>query len=65
MDPEEKQNEENYRTLVRLIEGTHLDNMKVLRALISTGEDQPIVHGATKTRVIHFHVSTICSTLKY
>ncbi|PON85236.1 Sieve element occlusion [Trema orientale] len=47
---EEKQNEENYKTLIRLIESTHLDNMKVLRALISTVEEQPLVHGASKTR---------------
>ncbi|KAL9434092.1 hypothetical protein AB3S75_028847 [Citrus x aurantiifolia] len=43
---------EAYHNLVRLLETIHLDNMKVLRALIYSNDDiQPHVDGITKNRV--------------
>ncbi|KAM0940821.1 putative sieve element occlusion [Dioscorea sansibarensis] len=47
----EKKHMEVYQTLVRLFETIHLDNMKVLRALMYSKDDQPIIHGTTKKRV--------------
>lgn len=42
--------------LVRLFEMTHLDNMKVLKALIYAKDDlQPIVDGSTGQRVWTSH----------
>ncbi|KAH9776529.1 hypothetical protein KPL71_006735 [Citrus sinensis] len=50
---------EAYHNLVRLLETIHLDNMKVLRALLYPKDDiQPVVDGFTKNRVccqIPFH----------
>ncbi|KAJ4961251.1 hypothetical protein NE237_021161 [Protea cynaroides] len=49
---EEKKHIEAYLTLVRLFETVHIDNMKILRALIYAKDDlQPLVEGATKKRV--------------
>ncbi|EXB94445.1 hypothetical protein L484_018946 [Morus notabilis] len=48
---EERRYEEEYRNLIRLLEIAHLDNMKVLKALISTRDDQPLVFGNPKARV--------------
>ncbi|XP_031273238.1 protein SIEVE ELEMENT OCCLUSION B-like [Pistacia vera] len=48
---DEKRHIEAYQTLVRLMESPHMDNMKVLRALIYTKDDQlPLLEGATKRR---------------
>lgn len=44
--------DEAYRTLVRLFETPHIDNMKVLKALIYPKDDQlPLFESATKRRV--------------
>ncbi|KAG7022698.1 Protein SIEVE ELEMENT OCCLUSION B, partial [Cucurbita argyrosperma subsp. argyrosperma] len=49
---EEKRDIESFQMLVRLFEMTHLDNMKVLKALIYAKDDlQPIVDGSTGQRV--------------
>ncbi|KAF4351304.1 hypothetical protein F8388_010858 [Cannabis sativa] len=46
------QHEENYRNLIRLIEGTtHLDNMKILKALLAPGDEPTLMHGYSKTKV--------------
>ncbi|KAH9776517.1 protein SIEVE ELEMENT OCCLUSION B [Citrus sinensis] len=43
---------EAYHNLVRLLETIHMDNMKVLRALIYAKDDiQPVVDGFSRTRV--------------
>ncbi|KAK1395714.1 hypothetical protein POM88_005577 [Heracleum sosnowskyi] len=43
---------EAYRTLVRLFETPHIDNMKVLKALIYPKDDQlPLFESSTKRRV--------------
>ncbi|GAY36170.1 hypothetical protein CUMW_279370 [Citrus unshiu] len=43
---------EAYHNLVRLLETIHMDNMKVLRALIYAKDDiQPVVDGSSRTRV--------------
>lgn len=59
MDADENRQIEAYHNLVRLLETIHLDNMKVLRALIYAKDDiQPLVDGFTKNRVccqIPFH----------
>ena len=48
--------DEAYRTLVRLFETPHIDNMKVLKALIYPKDDQlPLFESSTKRRV-NFHV---------
>ncbi|KAF5961607.1 hypothetical protein HYC85_002816 [Camellia sinensis] len=49
---EEKRSLEAYETLVRLMEMIHLDNMKVLRALIYAKDDLlPLSDGSAKRRV--------------
>ncbi|KAL9246535.1 hypothetical protein vseg_020056 [Gypsophila vaccaria] len=49
---DEKKHIEAYRMLVLLFETSHLDNMKVLRALISSKEDLlPLLEGSSKKRV--------------
>ena len=50
---EKRRYEEEYRNLIRLLESTHLDNMKVLKTLISTREDQALVFGDPKARVVN------------
>ncbi|XP_059452792.1 protein SIEVE ELEMENT OCCLUSION B-like isoform X2 [Corylus avellana] len=48
----EKLDGESYDMLVKLFEMIHLDNMKVLKALICPRDDvQPLVDGSTKRRV--------------
>lgn len=48
---DEKRHAEAYQLLVRLFESHHLDNMKILKALIYAKEDmQPLVDGS-KSRV--------------
>ncbi|KAK9682201.1 hypothetical protein RND81_10G057300 [Saponaria officinalis] len=52
MCADEKKHIEAYRTLFVLFETTHLDNMKILRALLSTKDDQlPLLEGSSKKRV--------------
>ncbi|KAK9675501.1 hypothetical protein RND81_11G010800 [Saponaria officinalis] len=49
---DEKKHIEAYRTLFVLFETTQLDNMKILRALFSTKDDQlPLLEGSSKKRV--------------
>ncbi|KAK1575813.1 hypothetical protein Q3G72_008541 [Acer saccharum] len=48
---DEKMHIEAYQALVRLMETPHIDNMKVLRALIYAKDDQlPLIEGSTKRR---------------
>ncbi|KAL8137857.1 hypothetical protein V2J09_003858 [Rumex salicifolius] len=49
---EEKKHIEAYQTLVRLFETPHIDNLKILKALIYAKDDQlPLIEGITKNRV--------------
>ncbi|KAL5748229.1 hypothetical protein ACOSQ2_025526 [Xanthoceras sorbifolium] len=49
---DEKRQIEAYHNLVRLLEIIHMDNMKVLRALICAKDDrQPLVEGSSNTTV--------------
>ncbi|KAI9173833.1 hypothetical protein LWI28_007291 [Acer negundo] len=49
---DEKRQIEAYHNLVRLLETIHMDNMKVLRALIYAKDDrQPLVEGSNNTTV--------------
>ncbi|XP_052205367.1 protein SIEVE ELEMENT OCCLUSION B-like [Diospyros lotus] len=49
---DENRHIEAYQTLVRLFETPHIDNTKILRALIYAREDQlPLIDGSTKRRV--------------
>ncbi|KAI8541393.1 hypothetical protein RHMOL_Rhmol08G0056700 [Rhododendron molle] len=49
---EEKRNNEAYEALQRMFEMIHIDNMKVLKALIYARDDQlPLFDGASKRRV--------------
>ncbi|KAL5544038.1 hypothetical protein UlMin_007822 [Ulmus minor] len=48
---DEMRHEEEYRNLIRLLESSHLDNMKILRALISTKDELPLLNNTSKTRV--------------
>ncbi|XP_043726165.1 protein SIEVE ELEMENT OCCLUSION B-like [Telopea speciosissima] len=49
---DEKKHAEAYLTLVRLFETIHIDNMKILKALIYAKDDlQPLYEGSTKKRV--------------
>ncbi|CAL1358234.1 unnamed protein product [Linum trigynum] len=49
---DDKKNVETFRMLVELFEMTHIDNMKILKALIHARDDpMPIVDGSTKRKV--------------
>ncbi|RVW20647.1 Protein SIEVE ELEMENT OCCLUSION B [Vitis vinifera] len=49
---EEKRNVETYQMLQNLFQSIHIDNMKILKALIYAKDDmQPLVDGSTKRRV--------------
>nr|CAD1824466.1 unnamed protein product [Ananas comosus var. bracteatus] len=48
---DEKKQVESYQNLVRLFDTVHIDNMKILRALVSSKEDHTIFDGTTKRRV--------------
>ncbi|XP_058092436.1 protein SIEVE ELEMENT OCCLUSION B-like [Magnolia sinica] len=48
---DEKRHIEAYQNLIRLFEMIHIDNMKILRALLHSKDDMPLVDGATKKRV--------------
>ncbi|ONK77637.1 uncharacterized protein A4U43_C02F8890 [Asparagus officinalis] len=47
----ERRHIEAYDTLVRLFETLHLDNMKILKAMIHSKDDLPLIDGQTKRRV--------------
>ncbi|XP_074576161.1 protein SIEVE ELEMENT OCCLUSION B-like [Curcuma longa] len=47
----EKKHIETYLMLVKLFESVHFDNLKILRALIHSKDDLPLVEGSTKRRV--------------
>lgn len=47
----EKRHIEAYQALVRLFETIHIDNMKILKALIYSKDDLPLVDGLSKKRV--------------
>lgn len=51
LDSGEKKHLEAYQTLVRLFETVHIDNNKILRALIYSKDDLPLFDGDTKRRV--------------
>ena len=49
---EKKRNVETYQMLQNLFKSIHIDNMKILKALIYAKDDmQPLVDGSTKRRV--------------
>ncbi|CAL5421232.1 unnamed protein product [Camellia sinensis] len=49
---EEKKYNEAFQKLVRLFEATHIDNINILKALVSAKEDQfPLFDGSTKRKV--------------
>ncbi|XP_021593778.1 protein SIEVE ELEMENT OCCLUSION B isoform X2 [Manihot esculenta] len=49
---DEKKHLESYQNLLHLFEMAHIDNMRVLKALISAKDDQlPLIEGTTKRRV--------------
>lgn len=51
-DVDEKKSLEAYQMLLHLFETLHVDNMKILRALIYAKDDLlPLVDGASKKRV--------------
>lgn len=57
MDADDNRQIEAYHNLVRLLETIHMDNMKVLRALIYAKDDiQPVVDGFSRTRVCCFQI---------
>ncbi|RWW13681.1 hypothetical protein GW17_00022583 [Ensete ventricosum] len=51
LDSGEKKHVEAYQTLVRLFETVHIDNIKILKALMYSKDDLPLVDGTTKRRV--------------
>ncbi|KAG5534790.1 hypothetical protein RHGRI_022787 [Rhododendron griersonianum] len=49
---EEKRNKESYEALLHIFEMIHIDNMKILKALINPRDDQlPLFDGSSKRRV--------------
>ncbi|XP_024977373.1 protein SIEVE ELEMENT OCCLUSION B-like [Cynara cardunculus var. scolymus] len=49
---EEKQHDEYFLMLVRIFEVSHLDNLKIIKALLCAKDDiHPLSHGSSKTRV--------------
>ncbi|XP_076907068.1 protein SIEVE ELEMENT OCCLUSION B-like [Bidens hawaiensis] len=49
---EEKQHDEYYLMLVRIFDVSHIDNLKILKALFCAKDDiHPLLDGSTKTRV--------------
>lgn len=52
LNADEKRHDEYFHMLIRLFETPHIDNMKILKALLYSKDDMlPLVDGATKTRV--------------
>ena len=57
-DADDKRNAETFQMLLNLFESIHIDNMKILRALISPKDDvQPLLEGSTKRRVHSTNIS--------
>lgn len=53
MNADEKRHDEYFHMLIKLFETPHIDNMKILKALLYSKDDMlPLVDGTTKTRVI-------------
>ena len=48
---EENLDLETYQMLQNLLDSVQIDNMKILKALISAKEDLPLLDGSTKRRV--------------
>lgn len=54
---DDKKHAEYFQMLVHIFEIPHLDNMKILKALIYMKDDiLPLEVGTTKTRVDRFHI---------
>jgi hypothetical protein len=52
---DEKRHIEAFHNLIRLFETVHVDNMKILRALIYAKDDiPPLIDGTTKLRVCFY-----------
>ena len=59
-DADEKRNVESFEMLKNLFEKIHIDNMKVLKALIYAKDDiQPLIDGSSKKRVRSSTISSI------
>lgn len=59
-DADEKRNVETFQMLKNMFEMIHIDNMKVLRALIYAKDDiQPLIDGSSKKRVRFPTISSI------
>ena len=59
-DADEKRNVETFQMLKNLFEMIHIDNMKVLKALIYAKDDiQPLIDGSSKKRVRSSTISSI------
>ena len=59
-DADEKRNVDTFQMLKNLFEMIHIDNMKVLKALIYAKDDiQPLIDGSSKKRVCSPTISCI------
>jgi len=59
-DADEKRNVESFQMLKNLFEMIHIDNMKVLKALIYAKDDiLPLIDGSSKKRVRSSTISSI------
>lgn len=73
MCADERRHIEAYHLLVRLFEIIHIDNMKILKALIYSKDDLPLVDGLSKKRVcleshliyIFFFIFFSCGTFGF
>lgn len=65
-DTEEKKHDEAYQNLVHLFGIVHIDNMRIIKALICQKDDVlPLVDGATKNRVCNcslYFLSTLLTS---
>jgi hypothetical protein len=56
---DEKRNVESFQMLKNLFEMVHIDNMKILKALIYAKDDiQPLIDGSSKKRVRSSSISS-------
>ncbi|KAK6132361.1 hypothetical protein DH2020_033882 [Rehmannia glutinosa] len=53
---EERKQRDAYDTLVFIIEMQHIDNLKVLRALLCAKEDEPPLHGGSNKTMVNIDV---------
>ena len=59
-DADERRSIETFQMLKNLFEMIHIDNMKVLKALIYSKDDiQPLIDGSSKKRVRSSTISSI------